>query len=166
MHVSKAIFTHEHLWRAAETLYKHACSNREVRYVYLPCLAMTYFAFEAFVNFLGETLCPEAWVNEKGAFRGASDTIEAKIDAIVHELPGYEKGWKGKQPYQDIKKLKRFRDLVTHGRVVRSEYTIPNADERDFTWPYAAARSGWVRSQSRNSRCRRSASLSAAQTAS
>lgn len=143
MDVNMAVFTHEHLWRAVEVLYKDACSNTHGRYAYLPCLAMTYFAFEAFVNYLGETLRPDLWADEKAAFRGASDTIEAKIDAIVHELPGYEKRWKGKQPYQDIKKLKRFRDLVTHGRVVRSEHTIPNADESavnrfmsDFRWSH------------------------------
>jgi hypothetical protein len=97
---------------------------------------MMYLAFEAFVNFLGEVVCPEKCAIEKEAFRGRGDTIEAKISDIVLQLPGYE--WrKGERPYQDIKKLKRFRDLVTHGKVFRAEYvTIANVDVVDSRWSH------------------------------
>lgn len=134
--VSEEIYTHECLWRAAETLYKHASTDKRHFYYRLSCLVMAYLAFEAFINFIGEAMCPEKWANEKEAFRGKGDAIETKIAAIVCQLPGYD--WrKGERPYQDIKRLKRFRDLVAHGKVVRAEYvTIRKDDGIDFRWSH------------------------------
>lgn len=134
LNVSEEVFTHEYLWRATEALYKHSTTDKRHFYYRLSSLMMAYLAFEAFVNFLGETMCPEKWANEKDAFRGKGDTIEAKISAIVAQLPGYE--WrKGQRPCQDIKNLKRFRDFVAHGRVIRSEYpTTLNENGIDFRW--------------------------------
>ena len=136
MHVSEKIYTHEHLWRAADTLYKHAASQERYYYHHLSCLMMAYLAFEAFINFIGAAMCPEKWTNEKEAFRGKGDALEAKIAAIICQLPGYE--WrKGERPYQDVKRLKRFRDLVAHGKVVRAEYvTRPKEDGIDFRWSH------------------------------
>lgn len=136
VHVSERIYTHEYLWRAAQSLHKHSAADEKNFYYRLSSLIMTYLAFEAFVNFLGEVVCPEKWAIEKETFRGRGDTIEAKISDIVFQLPGYE--WrKGERPYQDIKKLKRFRDLVAHGKVVRAEYvTIANEDGVDFRWTH------------------------------
>jgi hypothetical protein len=136
VHVSEVIYTHEYLWRAAQSLHKHPVVDEKIYYYRLASLMMTHLAFEAFVNFLGEVVCPQKWAIEKETFRGRGDTIEAKISDIVLRLPGYE--WrKGERPYQDIKKLKRFRDLVAHGRVVRGEYvTIAKEDEVDFRWSH------------------------------
>jgi len=136
VYVSEEIYTHEYLWRAAQSLHKHPVADEKNFYYRLASLIMTYLAFEAFVNFLGEVVCPRKWAIEKEAFRGRGDTIEAKISDIVLRLPEYE--WrKGERPYQDIKKLKRFRDLVAHGRVVRGEYvTIANGDGVDFRWSH------------------------------
>lgn len=134
--VSEEVYTHEYLWRAAETLHKHASLDRRHFYYRLSALMMAYLAFEAFINFIGEVMCPDLWAHEKDAFRGKGDAIEAKIGAIVRQFPGYE--WrKGEFPYQDVKKLKRFRDLVAHGKVIRSEYiAFPNDDEINFRWTH------------------------------
>ena len=134
--VSEEVYTHEFLWRAAETLHKHASLDRRDFYYRLSALMMAYLAFEAFINFIGEIICPGLWTNEKDAFRGKGDAIEAKIDAIVRELPGYE--WrKGESPYQDVKRLKRFRDVIAHGKVIRSEYVaFPNDKEINFRWTH------------------------------
>ena len=134
--VSEEVYTHEFLWRAAETLHKHASLDRRDFYYRLSALMMAYLAFEAFINFIGEIICPGLWANEKDAFRGKGDAIEAKIDAIVRELPGYE--WrKGESPYQDVKRLKRFRDVIAHGKVIRSEYVaFPNDNEINFRWTH------------------------------
>jgi hypothetical protein len=136
-YLSEEIYTHEYLWRAAETLRDLASSQERQVYLYLPCLTMAYLAFEAFVNFIGEVLCPDLWADEKTAFRGQGDMIEAKIAAIIRELPGYE--WKkGAPPYQFIKRLKHFRDVVAHGKVVRSEYvTTENEDGSHIRWTHA-----------------------------
>ena len=134
--VSEEVYTHEYLWRAAETLHKTAPLDRRYFHYRLSALMMAYLAFEAFINFIGEIMCPSLWANEKDAFRGKGDAIEAKIDAIVRQFPGYE--WrKGERPYQDVKRLKRFRDLVTHGKVIRSEYVaFSNDDEINFRWTH------------------------------
>ena len=134
--VSEEVYTHEYLWRAAETLHKTAPLDRRYFHYRLSALMMAYLAFEAFINFIGEIMCPSLWANEKEAFRGKGDAIETKIAAIVCQLPGYE--WrKGERPYQDIKRLKGFRDLVAHGKVVRAKYvTIRKDDGIDFRWSH------------------------------
>ena len=134
--VTEEVYTHEYLWRAAETLYKHASLGRRQFYYRLSALMMVYISFEAFINFIGEIMCPDLWLNEKDAFRGKGDAIESKIDAIVRQFPGYE--WrKGERPYQDVKRLKKFRDLVAHGKVIRGEYVaFPKDDEIDFRWTH------------------------------
>jgi hypothetical protein len=126
-HVSEEIYTHEYLWRSVEVLVKLAASEERRLYLDISCLTMAYLAFEAFVNFIGEIIRPDLWAEEKTAFRGQGDAIEAKLAAIVERL-GYE--WrKGEQLYQHIKRLKAFRDLVAHGKVVRSEYVTPMRDD-------------------------------------
>ena len=136
VHVSEEIYTHEYLWRAAQSLHTHPAADEKNFHNHLASLIMTYLAFEAFVNFLGEVVCPEKWGIEKEAFRGRGDIIEAKISDIVLRLPEFK--WrKGERPYQDIKKLKRFRDLVAHGKVVRAEYiTVANEEGVDFRWSH------------------------------
>jgi hypothetical protein len=105
MKISEEVYTHNLLWRTAERLSRCECSQKDRFYLNLSALLMAYLAFEAFVNFLGEQICPESWINEKEAFRGQGDTIEAKIGAISGRCQFQWK--KGERPYQDLKKLKK-----------------------------------------------------------
>jgi len=111
-HVSEEIYTHEYLWRSVEALVKLAASEERRLYLNISCLAMAYLAFEAFVNFIGEIIRPDLWAEEKTAFRGQGDAIDAKLAAIVERLPGYD--WrKGEQPY-NISNVSRPSEISSH----------------------------------------------------
>ncbi len=136
MKMSEEIYTHKLLWRAAKASKRCESSERDRLYLDLSALMMAYFAFEGFVNFLGEIMCPELWVNEKQAFKGQGDTLEAKIGAIANKCDKFE--WKkGERPYQDVKKLKKFRDSLAHAKVERTEYsTLEKEDGSHIKWSH------------------------------
>jgi hypothetical protein len=83
-------------------------------------------AFEAFVNFCGFVLLPDIWADEKRHFKGKR--LEGKISEIVKKLPDFS--WqKDRHPYQTIKNLETFRDVVAHGKVVTAEYTAGRKED-------------------------------------
>jgi hypothetical protein len=120
--VEEEIYSHEYLWRSAAKLLTQAEQQEEGSYYYLlPSLLMSFMAFEAFVNFCGFVLLPELWKDEKKHFKGKG--MEGKLETIVAELPGFL--WKkGESPYQDIKNLETFRDIVAHGKVIGKKYSV------------------------------------------
>jgi hypothetical protein len=118
--VKEEIYTHEYLWRSSSLLLEKAKVEDEAAYkLLIPSLLMGFLAFEAFVNFCGFVLLPEKWKEEKKNFKG--EGIEGKLKAIKKELPDFS--WqKGRRPYQTIKKMERFRDIVAHGMVMATGY--------------------------------------------
>jgi len=135
--VFEEIYTHEYLWRAAELMLEEAKSNAKLdeRKSFYFCLLsplMSYMAFEAFINFSGYILFPEEWKDEKNYFKvegkGKGDVIETKISKLLEKLDDFK--WeKGNRPYQSIKKLKAFRDMVSHGKVKTSQYEAIRTDD-------------------------------------
>jgi len=105
-------------------------------YFLLSALLMSYMAFEAFINFSGYILFPEIWAEERKFFKGKGDGIEAKISKFVELLTDFE--WiKNERPYQSIRKLKNFRDLVAHGKVKTSQYeAIWQEDGSHIKWEH------------------------------
>jgi hypothetical protein len=118
--VEEEVYTHEYLWRSASMLLKKAeAAQQESYHFLLPSLLLSFMAFEAFVNFCGYALLPTLWKEEKKHFKGKG--VEGKLKVIVAELASFS--WrKGKPPYQRIKKLEDFRDIVAHGKVVAAKY--------------------------------------------
>lgn len=125
--VEEEIYTHEYLWRSASILLEKAEAEEEASYHFLlPSLLMSFMAFEAFVNFCGFVLLPELWKEEEKHFRGKG--IEGKLKVIVDKLPGFS--WqKGQPPYQRIKNLETFRDIVAHGKVVATQYVAEQRED-------------------------------------
>lgn len=118
--IEEEIYTHEYLWRSASRLLEYAETQQERSFYFLlPSLLMSFMAFEAFVNFCDFVLLPDLWQEEKKHFKGKG--IEGKLEEIVTRLPGFT--WaKGEPPYQRIRNLEDFRDIVAHGKVVASQY--------------------------------------------
>lgn len=127
--VFEEIYTHEYLWRIANLMLTEAkLSEKKAFYFLLSALLMYYMAFEAFINFSGYILFPAVWENEKNYFKGKGDSIEAKISKLLEKLKDFD--WqKGKRPYQNIKKLKKFRDVVAHGKVKAYQYEANSTDD-------------------------------------
>lgn len=90
---------------------------------------MSFMAFEAFVNFCGFVLLPKMWKEEKSHFKGKG--TEGKLKVIVDKLPDF-KWYKDQAPYQRIKALESFRDLVAHGKVVSSQYDAEQRLDGDY----------------------------------
>ena len=133
--IHEEIYTHEYLWRAAQLVLKEAKSNEATQlYFTLSALLHTYMAFEAFINFSGHILFPGLWADEKKHFKGKSGGIEAKISKLQEKLPDFR--WvKGERPYQTIRELQNFRNLVAHGKVIVSRYpTIWKEDGTHIHW--------------------------------
>lgn len=119
VNVEEEIYTHEYLWRASTYLLSRAEETEADYRQFIPALLMTFLAYEAFVNFLGHTLAPDLWADEKRNFRGKG--LEGKLEAITKLLPSFK--WeKGRRPYQSVRELEEYRDMVSHGKVVSSKY--------------------------------------------
>ena len=134
--VEEELYTHEYLWRSASRLLRIAETEEEASYhLLLPSLLMSFMAFEAFVNFCGFVLLPELWQEEKKHFKGKG--MEGKLEVIVGQLPSFS--WrKGEPPYQRIKTLETFRDVVAYGKVVATQYvTEQKEDGSHFQFKHA-----------------------------
>lgn len=125
--IEEEIYTHEYLWRSASRLLVHAEAQAEGSFYFLlPSLLMSFMAFEAFVNFCGFVLLPELWEEEKTNFKGKG--IEGKLEKIVAKLPHFT--WrKGEHPYQRIRNMEDFRDIVSHGKVVSTQYVSERKED-------------------------------------
>lgn len=120
VHVEEEIYSHEYLWRSAGKLLRTAEAEEDGSYYYLlPSLLMSFLAYEAFINFCGFVLLPELWEDEKQNFKNKG--IQGKLEALISELGTFT--WtKGNRPYQTLRKLESFRDLVAHGKVHSRQY--------------------------------------------
>ena len=133
--VQEEIYTHEHLWRSSTALAELVESDAEGSYrLLLPAVMTTFLAYEAFINFCGYILLPELWAQEKENFKGKS--LEDKLAKICAKLPKFI--WlKGEPPYQTIKNLSGFRELVAHGKVQVNEYVAEQKkDATHFTFSH------------------------------
>ena len=135
--VSEEIYSHEYLWRTATRLAEES-EEKKASYVYfLSSLLISYMAYEAFVNFCGQVLLPDLWRDEKRTFKGKG--IEGKLEAISEKLGTFS--WsKGTTPYQTIRKLENFRDLVAHGKIQSRQY---RATENDDGSPHIEFKHEW-----------------------
>jgi hypothetical protein len=123
--VEEEIYTHEYLWRSSSTLLNQDIPDLTYHQL-LPALLLSFMAFEAFINFLGFVLLPNLWKDEKTNFKGKG--IEGKINKIVSVLPKFI--WdKGRLPYQRIKQLETFRNLVAHGEVDPHKYMAERKED-------------------------------------
>ncbi len=133
VHVEEEIYTHEYLWRSSTALAELLDADEHAHHhLIIPALVITVMAFEAFVNFCGFALLPERWANEREEFRGQG--VDGKLDAIAEKIPKFEFR-KGEEPYQSIRQLFAFRDLVAHGKVHANRYeTHYQEDGSHFRW--------------------------------
>lgn len=124
--VEEEIYTHEYLWRTSTYLLARAGEQGADYRQFIPALLMTFLAYEAFINFLGHVLAPDLWADERNQFKGKG--LEGKLEAIVKRLPSFK--WeKGAMPYQAVRALEEYRDMVSHGKVVASKYEAERKED-------------------------------------
>lgn len=126
VNIEQEIYTHEYLWRTSTYLLARSEEQEADYRQFIPALLMTFLAYEAFLNFLGHVLAPDLWADERSNFKGKG--LEGKLGAIVAKLPSFK--WeKGAMPYQAIRALEEYRDMVSHGKVVASKYEAPRKED-------------------------------------
>ena len=122
--VNEENYTHAYMWRSSIKLLDLATDDSY--YYLMPSLLMSYLAFEAFINFCGYVVLPGIWGNEKEYFKGKG--IEGKIEEILKSVPEFE--WnKGGSPYQTVRKVANYRDMVAHGKVMASSYITEEKED-------------------------------------
>ena len=139
MKIKGVTYPHEYLWKASSKSLKMAETNEpEQYYLLMQSLLTAYLAFEAFINYLGGCLDPNAWENERAFFNQPDyKGIEGKIKRLTEKIPEFVFK-KGKRPYQIIKKVGDFRDLLAHGKPYHYTKEVPdlghNTDACEFDW--------------------------------
>ena len=88
---------------------------------------MAYLTYEAYINFLGDRVAPEAWKNERDFFncdpyRGIAGKLK-KISEVCH----IQNLKKGERPYQTIIELYSLRDYLSHGKPDKYETQIKHS---------------------------------------
>ena len=125
VHISKErqLITYSDFWNASRFLLESGKSNEHGSYYqFLASLVFSAFAFEAFLNHIGEhlfTSWPE--LERKLSHR-------AKL-ALIGERLNFSIDY-GRPPWQIIPKLFGFRDKVAHGKneMLRLEKVVPHDD--------------------------------------
>ena len=133
--VEEELYSHESLWRSSTALTSRLGEDSDdSHHLLIPALLTTFLAYEAFINFAGHVVLPDLWADEKKNFKGKG--IEGKLGKIVGAIPSFQ--WKkGESPYQNVRQLEVFRDLVAHGRVVVTKYkTIQQRDGSHFRFEH------------------------------
>src|SRR5947209_6836825 len=131
--------THRVLWqcclRQAEIARK---IEKGRKYFDLTTMLMAYFAYEAYLNFVGSRVAAADWANERAFFaKPPYQGTEGKLQRIV-VVCGLPAVSKGARPYQTIEHLARLRDLIAHAKPDRYEREIEHSvdEERPMFGPY------------------------------
>jgi len=111
--------THIMLWSACMKIYelaKEAFQNKKPCFDYqLTTILLTYLTYEAYLNYLGSIVAPDEWQHERNYFnskvyRGHEGKLKKICEKISYKFN------KSTRPYQTIKKLSRYRNLLVHGK--------------------------------------------------
>lgn len=114
--VKGVTYHHRILWSVGGRLIQHADEDPDRRwYGYFSALLVTFFAFEGFLNYIGEELYPREWEDEKelfssGSRRGTKGKLEFLAERLAVPLD------RGRRPYQSLSELSAFRHTMVHSR--------------------------------------------------
>lgn len=121
-------YTYRVLWQASKHQLRLAEQIEDgSMYCYLAAMVMAYFAYEAYLNYLGSFIAPDAWKNEKTFFsqeeyygiEGKLKIISEKINKVLPD--------KSKRPYQSIRMLQRLRNKIAHGKQDHFSFSVKHA---------------------------------------
>jgi len=133
--INGELFTHKILWECCQLHCQAADTANEKKagpiYYELTVMLMAYLTYEAYINFLGDRVAPEAWKNEKDLFncdpyRGIAGKLK-KISEVCH----IQNLKKGERPYQTIVELGTLRDYLSHGKPDKYETQIKHSKRNE-----------------------------------
>ena len=115
-HLTGEVYNHRLLWHTVESLAARAREQQEGSYhAYLAAALFSYFAFEAFLNFLGDRVAHDAWGREreffsKDPYRGTYGKLRYLSEACGYTMDAT------KRPAKSLQELAKARFAVTHAR--------------------------------------------------
>ena len=118
-------YTHRFLWRCVQKQLEAARSGPEgSRYFHLSAMVPGYFVFEAYINYLGETLDKDTWQKEreffsKEPYRGTEGKLKKLLE--LYDLP-YPK--KSERPFASVIQIGALRDKIVHSKPYKKEFTV------------------------------------------
>jgi hypothetical protein len=116
------IYSYEILWDASQSALKMAeIGDERIRpdHLAIHSLLTGFFAFEGFLNFVGEEIAEEAWAEERKFFSSSKYRgIIGKVEYLFSKFPDVELD-KNSECYLTFKDLKDIRDRLAHNRVNR-----------------------------------------------
>jgi len=141
--------THKILWNSARLNYALAESDeRNSKYLFLSSMVMQFFAFEAYLNYLGKIIAEDVWDIErtffsKDPFRGTFGKYIFLSKLLLLPKPIFTRG-----NGQALKVLSEIRNTAAHGKLeagkrsvkVKAGYPVsytPSEFERKTTKKYA-----------------------------
>lgn len=112
-------FTHRFLWKASESLRAQISSTeRNPTHFEYTAYLTTYFTLESYLNYLGETVFPKTWENERDFFsNGDYQGTAGKLKWLSEQLNVPRVSDTSRRPGQTISNLNKIRNLLVHGSV-------------------------------------------------
>lgn len=112
-------FTHRFLWKASESLRAQiSTTERNPNHFEYTAYLTIYFALESYLNYVGETVFPETWENERNFFsNGNYKGTFGKLKWLSEQLNVQRVSDTSQRPGQTISNLNKIRNLLVHGYV-------------------------------------------------
>lgn len=105
------------LWSTATYLLRIGTHRRKGYFhVFLAASLFAFFAFEAYLNEVGEPLAPEIWTSEREFFKKRKYRGTLGKFKYLAEKTGYKYSTAATSPFQSVRQLAEVRDQLAHGR--------------------------------------------------
>jgi hypothetical protein len=115
-------YLHRQAWSVVLRQIEHAeATPRDVLYDYLVAMVFAFHSLEGYLNFVGDKIAPELWINERESFKDTR--LFGKLTAICKccriSVPDT-----GRRPYATVAQLKKLRDAMAHPKTRKARGRI------------------------------------------
>jgi hypothetical protein len=130
--ITGQVFTHQYLWNCATTLLAQPeTKSPEDKYYAMAGMVMAYFTFEAYLNFVGSSVEPTAWKDErkffsKNPYRGTQGKLKLLCEKYQIKVD------RDKRPYLTVREAGWLRDYLAHGK---PDYYVSEVDVEEGKAP-------------------------------
>lgn len=130
--ITGQVFTHQYLWNCATTLLAQPETKlSKDMYYQMAGMVMAYFTFEAYLNFVGSSVEPTAWKDErdffsKGQYRGTQGKLKLLCEKYQIKVD------RDKRPYLTVREAGWLRDYLAHGK---PDYYVSEVDVEEGKAP-------------------------------
>jgi len=124
------VFNHRIVWQAAaRNLCLVDSGNRDGKYFTLGARVLTFFAFEGYLNWLGELIFPDMWQSERNLFTKPPHAGTLGKHQYLREYLGLPPLPAKDRPLSTAIMLHRVRNFLAHTKPERGERTV------EFSFP-------------------------------